>query len=78
MTNSEKASKDSFFSPRSRFYGDFTPQTFVFNANLQEFAHRVGYITALQTSGKLSVEESFAKLQQLWSELEHSKTALGA
>ena len=34
------------------------PENLVFNANLQEFSQRVGYISALASNGKMSVESS--------------------
>ncbi|HIK05516.1 MAG TPA: hypothetical protein IGS40_12525 [Trichormus sp. M33_DOE_039] len=43
-----------FLYPRSRYYGQFKPEYLVFNANLQEFAQKVGYISSLQTNGNLS------------------------
>lgn len=37
-----------------------TPQTLVFNANLQDFSQRVGQISNLQSNGKLSAQEAYA------------------
>jgi polyhydroxyalkanoate synthesis regulator phasin len=70
------ASSD-FINPRSRFYGDFSPQNLIFNANLQEFSQKVGIITALATGGKLSSEEAYRKIQDLWFKLQDSKQQLG-
>ena len=39
-------SKDDFLNPQSRYWGEFSPQNLAFNANLQEFAQRIGYIAA--------------------------------
>jgi hypothetical protein len=44
----------------------------MFNANLQEFAQQVGYISALETNGKLSPEVAFDQIQQLWHQLQQS------
>ncbi|MEH1792110.1 DUF7219 family protein [Nostoc sp.] len=68
--------KNSFFYPRSRYYGQIKPENLVFNANLQEFAQRVGYITNLETAGKLSPEEAFCQLETLWKQLVNSKIKL--
>lgn len=65
-----------FFSPRSRYYGQFTPQNLTFNANLQEFAVRVNTICGLETGGKITPAEAFQKLKQLWHQLEESHQAL--
>ncbi|CAN1210783.1 Isopropylmalate/homocitrate/citramalate synthase [Tumidithrix helvetica PCC 7403] len=69
--------KSDFISPRSRFYGEFTPQNLVFDANLQEFAHRVSIVTALTTGGKLMPEEAYSQIKKLWHELKSSKKQLG-
>lgn len=69
--------QSEFLHPRSRYYGQFTPENLVFNANLQEFAQQVGYICNLETSGKLSSEEAYSKIHVLWKQLKHSKEQLG-
>lgn len=71
------AGKDKFLFPRNRYYGDVQPENLVFNANLQEFAQRVGYITNLETSGKISSEEAYQQIKALWQQVEHSKKQLG-
>ena len=68
--------KTSFLYPHSRYYGDVKPENLVFNANLQEFAQRVSYISNLETGGKLSPEESYAQVRTLWKHLKRSKKAL--
>lgn len=68
--------KENLLCPRSNYYGDFSPAKLAFNANLQEFAHRVGYIAALQTSGKISAEDAYEQTETLWEELKHSKKHL--
>ena len=77
MANSARMSKDSFLYPRSRYYGQFSPEHLAFNANLQEFAQRVSYISALQTGGKLSSEEAYDKIKSLWKQLKQIKKAMG-
>ncbi len=69
--------RDDFLNPRSRYHGHFTPENLAFNANLQEFAQRVGYICNLETGGKLSPEESYTELKALWKQLKRSKKQLG-
>lgn len=77
MATSARMSKDSFLFPRSRYQGQFTPEHLAFNANLQEFAQRVSYISALETGGKLSSDEAYQKIKCLWKQLKRSKKALG-
>ena len=67
----------AFLYPRARYYGDVKPQNLVFNANLQEFAQRVSLIANLETSGKLSPEESYKQVKTLWKQLKTSKKQLG-
>lgn len=68
--------RSEFLHPRSRYHGSFTPQNLIFDANLQEFAHRVSLISGLQTNGKLSPEESYQQVHELWKQLKRSKKEL--
>lgn len=70
------ADQSDFLYPRSRYYGEVKPENLVFNANLQEFAQRVSYICNLETAGKISPEESYKQIKQLWKQLKHSKKEL--
>ncbi|MEY2984394.1 MAG: hypothetical protein RLZZ568_1011 [Cyanobacteriota bacterium] len=65
-----------FLNPKSKYYGEFSPQNLVFNANLQEFANKVGYITALETSGKINAIEAYQQVKKLWKELKKSRKEL--
>ncbi|MGY6528301.1 MAG: DUF7219 family protein [Cyanobacterium sp.] len=58
--------------PRSAYRGDFTPENLVFNANLQEFAQKVGYICNLETNGKLTSNQAYQQIRVLWKELKTS------
>jgi isopropylmalate/homocitrate/citramalate synthase len=69
--------RSQFIAPHSRYYGEVKPENLVFNANLQEFAHRVSIISNLETGGKLTPEESYEKIKQLWKQLKQSKKDLG-
>ncbi|AUT00344.1 hypothetical protein CLI64_08060 [Nostoc sp. CENA543] len=71
------ANLSSFLYPRSRYYGQFKPEYLVFNANLQEFAQRVSYISNLQTNGKLSPQEAYQEIKVLWKQLKAAKKQLG-
>ncbi len=62
----------NFLLPRSRYRGQVKPENLVFNANLQEFSQRVGLITGLETNGKLSPEESYQQIRDLWEQLSRS------
>jgi len=66
-----------FLYQKYNYRGKFTPQNLVFNANLQEFATHVSYICNLQTLGKISVEDSYKQINELWQQLERSYLELG-
>jgi hypothetical protein len=70
------SSKEDFLYPRSKYYGEFTPQNLVFDANLQEFAQKVVYICGLQTNGKISTEDAYEEIKNLWHQLKESKQEL--
>ena len=75
MENTENH-KNEFIYPRSSYHGEFSPENLVFNANLQEFAHKISYICNLETAGKLSTEDAYSRIKQLWHELKQSKKNL--
>jgi hypothetical protein len=66
----------NFLYPKSRYRGSVQPENLVFNANLQEFAQKVSYITNLETNGKLSPEQSYKEIRTLWKQLKRSKKHL--
>ncbi|MBD2047557.1 hypothetical protein H6F78_18505 [Coleofasciculus sp. FACHB-64] len=73
----ENINKLSFLYPQSRYWGRFTPEELAFNANLQEFAQKISYISALQTGGKISSEQAYKDIKSLWKQLKTSKKELG-
>jgi hypothetical protein len=77
MTQNEQPGKDEFLNPRSRYYGEFTPANLVFNANLQEFTNQIGYICSLETGGKISPQDAYRKIKELYKTLKQSKKGLG-
>ncbi|AFY55025.1 hypothetical protein Riv7116_2517 [Rivularia sp. PCC 7116] len=77
MEESDKVNKENFLHPLSRYYGQVKPENLVFNANLQEFSQKVGYIVNLQTSGKITSEEAYRRVKALWKTLKYSKKELG-
>lgn len=76
FSTSSRRDRDSFLNPRSRYYGEFSPQHLTFNANLQEFAQRIGYISNLQTGGKLTPDEAYNQIKALYKQLKQSKKGL--
>jgi hypothetical protein len=76
MAKAELKTKDSFIHAQSRYRGKFTPENLAFNANLQEFAQKLSYISALHTGGKLSSETAYEQVESLWQKLQRSKQAM--
>lgn len=69
--------QSDFLYPRSRYYGQVKPENLVFNANLQEFAQRVNFVCNLETNGKLSPEEAYNQIKDLYKQLKRTKKLLG-
>lgn len=69
--------QSEFLFPRSHYHGKVKPENLLFNANLQEFTQRVSFICNLETNGKLSPEESYTKIKELWKQLKRTKKQLG-
>ena len=74
--NNREKTKNNFLYPSQSYHGKFNPNKLVFNANLQEFARKVTYISSLETSGKISPEEAYNQIKFLWQKLEQSKENL--
>jgi hypothetical protein len=68
--------KNDFLYPHHRYRGHHKPENLLFNANLQEFAHRVSYICNLQTSGKILPRDAYDQIHDLWKQLKQSKKEL--
>ncbi|WP_413166544.1 hypothetical protein ACL6C3_07500 [Capilliphycus salinus ALCB114379] len=68
--------REKFLYPKSRYRGEFSPENLVFNSNIQEFAHKVNYICGLETNGKITPEEAYYRIKELWKQLKSSKKNL--
>ena len=69
-------SKEEFLYPIGKYYGKFTPEHLVFNANLQEFGQRVSYLCGLESNGKIPTGDAYKEIKRLWKQLQESKKAL--
>jgi hypothetical protein len=69
--------KDRFLYPHHSYHGEFAPETVVFDANLQEFAQKIGYICSLENSGKVEPDEAYRQIKALYKQLKASKRELG-
>ena len=48
----------------------------LFNANLQEFANRVGIICGLEANERIAQEEAYRRIRDLWKQLKKSRKNL--
>ena len=76
MQKAQSVDINSFLYRHRQYWGRIKPENLVFNANLQEFAQRLSYISNLETAGKLSPQESFNQLEPLWEQLKRSYLAI--
>lgn len=76
MTEEAEKLKESFLYPIGNYYGEFTPENLVFNANLQQFAQQVSYLCGLESNGKISPEDAYDEIKKFWRKLEQSKKEL--
>lgn len=65
-----------YFLTLNRYKGKFTPENLVFNANLQEFAHRVSYICELVANDQISPQEALTQVEVWFEALERSQQQL--
>ncbi len=72
----QNKSINQFLYPYSSYHGKVKPENLLFNANLQEFAHRVNYICNLETSGKIKSVDAYTEIKKLWKQLKISKESL--
>lgn len=68
--------KSEFLNPRSSYRGEFTPENLVFDANLQEFASRVALLCGLESGGKITPQEAYDQIKDLWHQLRDAKRNL--
>ncbi|MFS8826111.1 hypothetical protein, partial [Synechococcus sp. R6-6] len=47
-----------------------------FDANLQEFSNKVSLICSLETGGKITPEEAYRQIKELWKQLKQTKKAI--
>ncbi len=76
MDNLSRTFKDNFLYAISPYHGSLKEDKVIFNTKLQEFAHQVGFIANLHTSGKLLPQEAYSQVESLWRELEETKTTI--
>ncbi len=76
MTDEQENLKDQFLYPTGKYYGEFTPQNLVFNANLQKFAQQVSYLCSLEANGKISPHDTYDEIKTFWKQLKSSKKEL--
>ncbi len=73
----DPGAKGRFLFPRKSYFGEPEMENIVFDANLQEFAQRIGYICSLENGGKISPSEAYDHIKELYKRLRDSKRNLG-
>ncbi len=73
MSESEK---EKFLFPIESYRGEFKMEKVLFNANLQEFAQRVNFICNLETNGKISSQQAYQEIKNLWKTLKSTRKSL--
>ena len=76
MTEESDNIKEKFLYPIGNYYGEFTPQNLVFNANLQQFAQQVSYLCSLEANGKITPHDTYDEIKKFWKQLKQSKKEL--
>jgi hypothetical protein len=72
--------QSNFLTVKYPYHGPLDPnhpEALLFDANLQEFAQKVGYISCLETSGKLPPDIAFQEVEELWKNLKDATESLG-
>lgn len=72
----EDANKENFLYPKKNYRGEFTLENMAFNANLQEFAQKVNIVCNLETNGKITPNEAYLRIKDLWRNLQSSRKSL--
>jgi hypothetical protein len=72
-SGNQELQKQLFLFPLSKYYGEFNLPNLAFDANLQEFAQKIFYVCNLETNGKISPEEAYENIKNLWHQLKASK-----
>lgn len=54
-----------------------SPEEILFNDNLREFTVKIEHICGLETNGKISQQEAYRRIRDLWKALKRSKKNLG-
>jgi len=54
-----------------------SPEEILFEENLREFTLKIEYICGLELNGKISQEDAYRRIRDLWKTLKRSKKNLG-
>ncbi|OKH17088.1 hypothetical protein [[Limnothrix rosea] IAM M-220] len=72
----EDSNKEQFIYPKESYRGEFKLEHVAFNANLQEFAKKVNIICNLETNGKITSNDAYQRIKELWRQLKSSRKTL--
>jgi len=61
-----------YLYPQSAYYGEDNPINNQFNSDLQLFSQQVNFICALENNGKLTPQQAYEQIEDLWESFEPS------
>lgn len=68
---------DSVIYPRSSYYGGLTVEYLAYNAGLQEISQKIADICALESEKKISAEQAYEEIKNLWAQFKQNQSELG-
>jgi hypothetical protein len=72
MLSAPKPERNVFVSVE----GPIDAEQMIFEANLREFATRVGFVCALESNQSISQREAYQRIKALWKQLKESRKNL--
>ena len=63
----------SFLYPQSPYAENFTSNNFPLDADLSEFCIIICYVCRLESEGKMTHEEAYNQIKNVWHELRHNE-----
>ncbi|MBK4731465.1 hypothetical protein JJD41_16570 [Oxynema sp. CENA135] len=68
--------ESEFLYPHSHFHGELTPENIEFHNKMEDFVQRSSILSNLASNGKISLEQAFTEIGDLWEELCQKKEQL--
>ena len=69
--------RSEFIHPHSHFYGKSSPENIKFYNLMEDFVQEASLISNLAGNGKMSLDDAFSEIEELWKQVIKSKEDLG-